>query len=436
MRWTGGFAAVAAALLALGCVRTAVIEGLPCPCATDQGFACCPATSLCVPEAEATAPACRAPGDGARPADTRLTDASTTDAPPPDAPPPDAPPADATPPPDAPPADATSSDTPPPDVPTACPTDAAGVVSAVYFDEREFMSRRLSRTEPGLTFAWPTGSPDPMVAATTWSALFRGQIQADVTDDYTFFVRADNPFNLWLAGEPSLYVAEAPAGPLTVAFTRRLLEGRRYDYSLEYQHLTGPGHLEVTWQRPGGPRTPLPACALLASTGLSASCTDADTPCEYPFPLDCPAFEGLGVTASFFARPDFTSPLHVEPSSTIRPDWKGLLSEIPAVVDTQSVRLEGKVRLARAESYSFFLLADPAADVLLVVDGREQRLVADGAGIIREIRLDVPFTGSTEYPLRIDYVLRVPPDRMLLKLDWRGETVSKRDVGLCFLYNR
>jgi hypothetical protein len=440
---------LAAALLMGACVNSAGIEGRRCPCATEQGFACCRATDRCVTLAESVQPACRLVTVDAGPSPEPGT-------PPPDgSPPPDAPPADTVtaPPPDAPPGDTVTA--PPPDAPgadmvppdvrdasdvpgatdgpvIACPENA-GFVRAVYFDEPQFTGTKVIRREQGLAFDWPSGSPAPGIASTTWSALFTGQFLPDATDDYTFHVRADAGFVVWLAGEPVIYLDKAPAGGTAASFTRRLLAGRKYDFVIQYRHEAGPARLDVTWQRPGGSRVALPACAFNDVSELSSSCTIRDAPCTYPYSLDCPAVEGVGLQGIFFSDPGFRDRLHVDPASAIWLNWGFLLSETPALINTQSIRLQGKIRLARPENYIFFLTADPAADASVTIDGRTRAVAPDGAGIIREVQLNVPYTGRTELPIQIDYVMRVPPEKQWLNLDWRAETISQRGISLCFL---
>jgi hypothetical protein len=47
----------------------------------------------------------------------------------------------------------------------------------------------------------------------------------------------------------------------------------------------------------------------------------------------------------------------------------------------------------------------------------------------------VPPAGKTDYPITLDYVMRVPPAQSFISLRWKSDSMMKRETSLCFLYN-
>ena len=132
---------------------------------------------------------------------------------------------------------------------------------------------RLSSGDcPGSCSTGAKGAPDPAIERDSWSALVSGQIQPEVSDTYTFFLHADDGFNLWLDGQPVLEFWQRRAGGRPVAFSRPLQAGRRYDFVIEYFDDLGGAFLDLTWKRPGTARAAIPQCALFEPPLRPARC--------------------------------------------------------------------------------------------------------------------------------------------------------------------
>lgn len=321
------------------------------------------------------------------------------------------------------------------DVPVACPV-GAGKARVVFFNEPDFTGQKLERPATGLSFDWGDGPPGTGIGRDNWSAIIRGQLQPELSGDYTFRMRADQGVGFWLAGQPQISLQYRPVGGHPVEFTAALLGGRRYELVIHYNHETGPAYLDVTWQRPGEPRVAIPACALYPDSLYNIACPDGDQPCRLDDGPTCPSYEGLGLEGQFFEAEDFTRPLHREASLGFGLDWGILVSEIPSLINTRAIRFKGKIRLPRPERHTFYVLADPTADTALTIDGHSRQLAADRSGVIRELTLDVPPTaGKTEYPITLDYVMRVPPEQSFISLGWKSDSMPKRETSLCYLYN-
>jgi hypothetical protein len=86
--------------------------------------------------------------------------------------------------------------------PTPSPAPSSGNgLTATYFDNMDFSGRSITRVDPQVNFEWGNGSPDAAIAADTFSTRWTGQVQAQKSETYTFFVRADDGVRLWVNGQ-------------------------------------------------------------------------------------------------------------------------------------------------------------------------------------------------------------------------------------------
>jgi len=86
---------------------------------------------------------------------------------------------------------------------------------ARYYPNSTFAdSPTLVRVDPNVTDGnngiWGAGSPDPSIAADTFSVRWTGQVQPQFSETYTFVVNADDSARLWINGRPqTLLLASA-----------------------------------------------------------------------------------------------------------------------------------------------------------------------------------------------------------------------------------
>jgi len=78
----------------------------------------------------------------------------------------------------------------------------AGVgLQAEYFNDKDFTSLALTRTDTAVTFDWNRASPSSAMSATDFSVRWTGRVQPQFSQSYTFFTQADDGVRLWVNGQ-------------------------------------------------------------------------------------------------------------------------------------------------------------------------------------------------------------------------------------------
>src|SRR4051812_35284046 len=72
-------------------------------------------------------------------------------------------------------------------------------LTAQYFDRVDFTDLKQTQTDATVNFAW-AGSPVAGVAADNFAVRWTGQVAAQFSEDYTFYVSADDGARLWVDG--------------------------------------------------------------------------------------------------------------------------------------------------------------------------------------------------------------------------------------------
>ena len=141
-------------------------------------------------------------------------------------------------------------------------------LTAVYFNNADVTGTSLVRTDPTIDFDFaPGGSPDPFIAADTFSARWLGFVEPLFTETYTFTTTSDDGVRLWVDNLPLIdqwsdHTAAAHAA------TTSLVAGARHAIRLEYYQNTGAGAIELAWQSASQPPETVPQSRLYSSAPI------------------------------------------------------------------------------------------------------------------------------------------------------------------------
>ncbi|MDZ4742184.1 MAG: PA14 domain-containing protein, partial [Verrucomicrobiota bacterium] len=121
---------------------------------------------------------------------------------------------------------------------------------AWYYDNTDLTGLMLQRLDPKVQFNWGNGSPHPSIGVDTFSARWRGQVEAKYSEEYTFYISSDDGVRLWVNGQLIVdnWVNQGTTekqGKIT------LVAGRKYDIKLEYFENTGGANVTLSWSSPG-----------------------------------------------------------------------------------------------------------------------------------------------------------------------------------------
>jgi hypothetical protein len=153
--------------------------------------------------------------------------------------------------------------------PTATPQGGGGTgLKGEYFDNTDFTSLKVTRTDATINFSWGSGAPASGVGADTFSVRWTGQVEAPATGTYTFITNSDDGVRLWVNGT-QLVNNWTNHGPTENSGNINLTAGQKYSIRMEYYENAGGAVIQLSWIYPGQTKQIIPQSRLYepASTG-------------------------------------------------------------------------------------------------------------------------------------------------------------------------
>ncbi len=132
-----------------------------------------------------------------------------------------------------------------------------------YYDNIDFSSLVLRRTDPMIGFDWEQGSPDPILGADTYSVHWTGQILAEFTEIYTFRTHSDDGIRLKINGE-TVIDEYFDHGPTSHTGTLAMVAGQKVDIDIVYYENTGQAVAQLYWSSPSQSEQLVPTSALFS----------------------------------------------------------------------------------------------------------------------------------------------------------------------------
>ena len=134
--------------------------------------------------------------------------------------------------------------------------DGAGLTGE-YYGDKEFKELKLTRIDPEVNFDWKNGAPDPALPEDGFSIRWTGQVAPAYSEQYTFYVRADDGCRLWVNGQ--LILEDWRRKPASEAKgSIELKAGARYDIRLEYLEEISVASVQLSWSSPSQPKEIIP----------------------------------------------------------------------------------------------------------------------------------------------------------------------------------
>jgi hypothetical protein len=303
-------------------------------------------------------------------------------------------------------------------------------VHAVYYPTMDFSGTPVVRTERGLLFDWGDGSPDPAIPSNEFTALLSARLTPEATDDYTLFVNADDGVRLWLDG--TLLLDWWRVSPRPIATTVSLEGGRGYDLVIEYYDFVARALLDVSWKRPGTPRTAIPECALSPAPAALTGCPSAASAACVPAGTPPCTGTGRGLRATYYRWPGFTELVHTQTDAPVdyQPDW---VAAPDRYTRKFTARWEGELEAPATDRYSFFLISDGQAE--LSIGGQKATTVLEDAAS-HEATASVELTAGQRYPIQIDYLDGHEAGWAYLQLRWKSGTIPKGAIPPCRFFSK
>jgi fibronectin type 3 domain-containing protein len=132
-----------------------------------------------------------------------------------------------------------------------------------YFSNPDFTGSVLKRSE-AVNFSWNIHAPAAGMPVDNFSVRWTGQILAQYTEQYSFYVTADDGVRLWVDGK--LIIDNFSAQPEKTNVGKIVLEaGKTYDVKLEYFEDKGHASAMLGWASRSQPYQIVPKSQLLSA---------------------------------------------------------------------------------------------------------------------------------------------------------------------------
>lgn len=146
-----------------------------------------------------------------------------------------------------------------------------------YFSGSNFDSLKYSKTDRTIDFDWATGSPDQTIFGTdSFSVRWTGQIQPVYSEEYTFYLTADDAAKLTINGNVLIDNLNS-TGLNTQSGTMTLVSGQKYDITVEYSEKDENASCHLEWESASQMRQTVPKLQLYSAIDRPASSTGVVT---------------------------------------------------------------------------------------------------------------------------------------------------------------
>jgi hypothetical protein len=123
-------------------------------------------------------------------------------------------------------------------------------IAGAYFDNADFTSPVLTRSDPQINFDWGTGSPDPSIGPDTFSTRWSGYLLAPETGTYTLSGLTSDGVRAFLNGVPVINNLNDQSTRWTDGQSISLTAGQKVPLLLEYFENTGSAVAKLKWTGP------------------------------------------------------------------------------------------------------------------------------------------------------------------------------------------
>jgi hypothetical protein len=132
-----------------------------------------------------------------------------------------------------------------------------------YYDDSNFSTFKLSRTDATVNFSWGSGSPDASIGADTFSVRWTGSLKPLYSQQYTFHVTRNDGCRLWVNNVLVIDKWTQKSGTYTGRIT--LTAGAMVPIRLEFFENTGSANVKLEWSSTSQARQVVPQAQLYAS---------------------------------------------------------------------------------------------------------------------------------------------------------------------------
>ena len=138
---------------------------------------------------------------------------------------------------------------------------------ANYFNNMDFTSVALTRTDPTIDFYWGSGRPDPAVNYETFSVKWEGEIEATYNETFTFTTSSDDGVRLWIDNQ--LIIDQwNDQGVTEFTGSIAMTAWQRVPITMEYYQNQVYASAKLMWSSPSLAKEVVPTEFLYPETGV------------------------------------------------------------------------------------------------------------------------------------------------------------------------
>ncbi|HUR47437.1 MAG TPA: PA14 domain-containing protein, partial [Candidatus Saccharimonadales bacterium] len=289
------------------------------------------------------------------------------------------------------------------DVKTAIQTEGkVHGLTATYFRSADLTGEKVKRIDPAIDFDWQEKPPIEVNPGESFSVRWEGEIEAPVSEKFTFHVEGNDQIKLWVG--PHLVInSHGNPGSGETTGTVTLEGGKLYPFKMEFREKNWSASAKVSWSTASMPKAPVPPDSL------------------YTLPAeDAAGLQNSGLLGIYFSKPNLTGDFKVRVDASIDFDWEEN-PPIPGLEPNQySVRWEGDLIPETSESYTFEF--ETEEKICLWLDGH--LLLQSGTDKSRElVSLPVILKAGEKYHVRIE-ILEMGSEPTA-RLFWSSSSLSR-----------
>jgi hypothetical protein len=275
-------------------------------------------------------------------------------------------------------------------------------LTATYFRSADLTGEKVKRIDPAIDFDWQEKPPIEVNPGESFSVRWEGEIEAPVSEKFTFHVEGNDQIKLWVG--PHLVInSHGNPGSGETTGTVTLEGGKLYPFKMEFREKNWSASAKVSWSTASMPKAPVPPDSL------------------YTLPAeDAAGLQNSGLLGIYFSKPNLTGDFKVRVDASIDFDWEEN-PPIPGLEPNQySVRWEGDLSPETSESYTFEF--ETEEKICLWLDGHI--LLQSGTDKSRElVSLPVILKAGEKYHVRIE-ILEMGSEPTA-RLFWSSSSLSR-----------
>ena len=148
-------------------------------------------------------------------------------------------------------------------------SSAGGGLTAQYFDNIDFTNLKVTRTDPLVSFDFGTGSPDPLIAADTFSVRWTGTITPAFSEAYTLYTTSDDGIRVTVNGTVVINNFTDHAPIENSGTTAVLNAGQAYSIQIDYYENGGGALAALSWSSASQAKQLVPQSRLAPAGGVN-----------------------------------------------------------------------------------------------------------------------------------------------------------------------